>query len=74
MAQLAFLLEKFPKLEQIHFVLPTTPMMGTGDSCLKLRDLIVEFSRWVLRPRISYRVDDREPHREEVSVASLFTL
>ena len=59
--QLTFLAEQFAKPVQIHFVLPTTPipMFKEGDSSLKLRDLIVEFSRWVLRPWNAYRMDDR---------------
>ena len=57
--QLTFLVEQFAKPVQIHFVLPATPMLREGDSSLKLRDLIVEFSRWVLRPWNAYRMDDR---------------
>lgn len=60
-AQLTFLVEQFAKPVQIHFVLPATPMLREGDSSLKLRDLIVEFSRWVLRPWNAYRMDDRGP-------------
>jgi len=57
--QLTFLVEQFAKPVHIHFVLPATPMLREGDSSLKLRDLIVEFSRWVLRPWNAYRMDDR---------------
>ena len=59
--QLTFLVKQFAKPVQIHFVLPAAPMLRGGDSSLKLRDLVVEFSRWVLRPWNSYRMNDRRP-------------
>ena len=59
--QLTFLVKQFAKPVQIHFVLPAAPMLRGGHSDLKLRDLVVEFSRWVLRPWNSYRMNDRRP-------------
>ena len=37
------------------------PVLWEGDSGLKLRDLVVEFSRWVLGPKVLYTVDYRKP-------------
>ena len=42
-------------------MLSAAPVLWEGDSGLKFRDLVVEFSRWVLVPRVPSRVDHRHP-------------
>ena len=42
-------------------MLSAAPVLWEGDSGLKFRDLVVEFSRWVLGPRILSTVDYRQP-------------
>ena len=37
------------------------PVLWEGDSGLKFRDLVVEFSRWVLEPKVFSTVDHRHP-------------
>ena len=37
------------------------PVLWEGDSGLKLRDLVVEFSRWVLGPKVLSTVDHHLP-------------
>ena len=37
------------------------PVLWEGDSGLKLRELIVEFSRWVLGPKVLSTVDHHHP-------------
>ena len=48
--QTAFFVGELPELFDVLLMLSTAPMLWKGDSGLKLRDLIVEFSRWVLGP------------------------
>ena len=38
-------------------MLSAAPVLWEGDSGLKLRDLVVEFSRWVLEPKVLSTVD-----------------
>ena len=40
-------------------MLSTAPVVGEGDSGLKFRDLVVEFSRWVLGPKFLSTVEHR---------------
>ena len=40
-------------------MLSAAPVVGEGDSGLKFRDLVVEFSRWVLGPKYLYTVEHR---------------
>ena len=40
-------------------MLSAAPMVGEGDSGLKFRDLVVEFSRWVLGPKFLSTVEHR---------------
>ena len=42
-------------------MLSAAPVLGEGDSGLKLRNLVVEFSRWVLGPKFLSTVDYRPP-------------
>ena len=42
-------------------MLSAAPVLWEGDSGLKFRDLVVEFSRWVLGPKVLSTVDDRHP-------------
>ena len=44
-------------------MLTAAPVLWEGDSGLKFRDLVVEFSRWVLGPRVLPTVDYRLPNR-----------
>ena len=44
-------------------MLTAAPVLWEGDSGLKFRDLVVEFSRWVLGPRVHSTVDYRFPNR-----------
>ena len=38
-------------------MLSAAPVVGEGDSGLKFRDLVVEFSRWVLGPKFFSTVE-----------------
>ena len=40
-------------------MLTAAPVLWEGDSGLKFRDLVVEFSRWVLEPKFFSTVDYR---------------
>ena len=40
-------------------MLSAAPVVGEGDSGLKFRDLVVEFSRWVLGPKFLSTVGQR---------------
>ena len=42
-------------------MLTAAPVLWVGNPGLKLRDLVVEFSRWVLGPKVLYTVDHRKP-------------
>ena len=42
-------------------MLSAAPVLREGDSGLKFRDLVVEFSRWVLGPWVFPTVDYRNP-------------
>ena len=43
------------------FMLSAAPVLWVGNPGLKLRDLVVEFSRWVLGPWVFPTVDYRNP-------------
>jgi len=45
----------------VLLMLSAAPVLGEGDSGLKLRNLVVEFSRWVLGPKFLSTVDYRPP-------------
>ena len=42
-------------------MLTAAPVLWEGDSGFKFRDLVVEFSRWVLGPKVFSRLDHRHP-------------
>ena len=42
-------------------MLSAAPVLWVGDAGLKLRDLVVEFSRWVLGPRVLITVEYHRP-------------
>ena len=42
-------------------LLSAAPVLWEGDSGLKFRDLVVEFSRWVLGPKVFSTVEHRPP-------------
>ena len=42
-------------------MLTAAPVLREGDSGLKFRDLVVEFSRWVLGPWVFLTLDYRNP-------------
>ena len=51
-------------------MLTAAPVLWEGDSGLKFRDLVVEFSRWGLGPKVFSTVDHRHPSAggEEVNL------
>ena len=49
------------ELFDVLFMLSAAPVLWVGNPGLKLRDLVVEFSRWVLGPKVFPTVDDRNP-------------
>ncbi len=59
--QTAFFVGELTELFDVLRMLSATPVLGKSDSGLKLRDLVVEFSRWVLGPRVLSTVDHHLP-------------
>jgi len=59
--QTSFLVVELAKLFDVLLMLSAAPVLGKGDSGLKLRDLVIEFSRWVLGPWVFPTVDYRNP-------------
>ena len=51
--QTAFFVVELTELFDVLLMLTAAPVLREGDSGLKFRDLVVEFSRWVLGPRSS---------------------
>ena len=56
-----FFVSELAELFDVLLMLSTAPMLWEGDSGLKLRNLIVEVSRWVLGPGVYSTVDHRLP-------------
>ena len=56
-----FFVSELAELFDVLLMLSTAPMLWEGDSGLKLRNLIVEVSRWVLGPVVFSTVDHRLP-------------
>ena len=56
-----FFVSELAELFDVLLMLSTAPMLWEGDSGLKLRNLIVEVSRWVLGPGVFSTVDHRLP-------------
>ena len=59
--QMPFFVSELAELFDVLLMLSTAPMLWEGDSGLKLRNLIVEVSRWVLGPGVFSTVDHRRP-------------
>ena len=59
--QASFFVVELAKLLDVLLMLSAAPVLGEGDSGLKLRDLVVEFSRWVLGPKVFSTVDHHLP-------------
>ena len=57
--QTAFFVGELPELFDVLLMLSAAPMLWKGDTGLKLRDLIVEVSRWVLGPEVFSTVNHR---------------
>ena len=71
--QQSFLEVELAELFNVLQVLSVAPVAWVGDSGFEFRDLIVEFSRWVLGPGGSTTVDHRAPGRIEKGGISLIT-
>ena len=59
--QTTFFIEELAELLDVLFMLSAAPVVWEGNSGLKFRDLVVEFSRWILGPRVLSTVDHRHP-------------
>ena len=59
--QTAFFVAELTELFDVLLMLTAAPVLREGDSGLKFRDLVVEFSRWVLGPRVLPTVDHHHP-------------
>ena len=59
--QTAFFVGELTELFDVLLMLTAAPVLWEGDSGLKFRDLVVEFSRWGLGPRVLSTVDHRHP-------------
>ena len=60
-AQTAFFVGELTELFDVLLMLSAAPVLWEGDSGLKFRDLVVEFSRWVLGPKVLSTVDHHLP-------------
>ena len=58
---MTFCVGELTELFDVLLMLTAAPVLREGDSGLKFRDLVVEFSRWVLGPRGLSTVDHRHP-------------
>ena len=61
MGQTAFFVGELTELFDVLLMLTAAPVLREGDSGLKFRDLVVEFSRWVLGPKVFSTVDHHLP-------------
>ena len=59
--QTGFFVGELTELFDVLLMLSAAPVLREGDSGLKFRDLVVEFSRWVLEPKVFSTVDHRHP-------------
>ena len=57
--QTAFLVGELTELFDVLVMLSAAPMLWEGDSGLKFRNLVVEFSRWGLGPKFTSTVEHR---------------
>ena len=60
-AQTPFFVGELRELFDVLLMLTAAPVLWEGDSGLKFRDLVVEFSRWVLGPKVFSTVNHRHP-------------
>ena len=60
-AQTAFFVGELAEPFDVLLMFSAAPVLWEGDSGLKLRDLVVEFSRWVLGPKVLSTVDHHLP-------------
>ena len=60
-AQTAFFVGELAEPFDVLLMLSAAPVMLVGNPSLKLRDLIVEFSRCVLGPKVFSKLDHRHP-------------
>ena len=61
--QATFFIEELAELLDVLFMLSAAPVVWEGNSGLWLRDLVVEFSRWILGPRVLLTVSITAPLR-----------
>ena len=61
MGQTALFVGELTELFDVLLMLTAAPVLWEGDSGLKFRDLVVEFSRWVLAPKVFSTVDHHIP-------------
>ena len=59
--QATFFIGELAELLDVLFMLSAAPVVWEGNSGLKFRDLVVEFSRWVLGPRVLLTVVHHGP-------------
>ena len=59
--QTAFCVGELAELFDVLLMLTAARVLWVGDPGLKLRDLIVEFSRWGLGPKVLSTVDHHLP-------------
>ena len=59
--QTGFFVAELTELFDVLLMLSAAPVLWECDSGLKFRDLVVEFSRWVLGPRVLSTVDHHHP-------------
>ena len=55
--QTAFFVGELAEPFDVLLMLSAAPVLWVGNPGLKLRDLVVEFSRWVLGPKVLSTVD-----------------
>ena len=59
--QTAFFVGELAEPFDVLLMLSAAPVLWVGNSGLKFRDLAVEFSRWVLGPKVLSTVDHHHP-------------
>jgi hypothetical protein len=59
--QTDFFVGELTELFDVLLMLTAAPVLWEGNSGLKFRDLVVEFSRWVLGPKFLPTVEHQHP-------------
>ena len=59
--QTAFFVGELAEPFDVLFMLSAAPVLWVGNPSVKLRDLVVEISRWVLGPKVLSTVDHHLP-------------